>query len=309
MALLNPKIVDLSHWNAPADLTKPAIQYWDKAKAQGVVGAFIRLGSIDNVTGICYTDYRLEDWVFGAKTAGVPVGYYWYTRPKWGGGRQVDFILKTMLDLNLPMDLDFIIDVEEPGADVNGVGTAPYQARDAIKYMATQLLSKYPGRVGIYTSQYFWDKNVVADPMWATLKLMAARWNSALTSPWSDNLNRFRDWTTWKFWQYSADGNALASTYGFPSGDADIDLSYYNGTVEEFKNEYKLFPADSLQELTQRVFALETANIDINTKISKLVSDNITLQEQINALVSTQESMLKRLIALETWARTINYKQ
>lgn len=227
MSLPNPKIVDLSHWNAPSDLTKPAIQDWKLAKTQGVIGAYIRLGSIDNVTGVCYTDYRLQEFAFGAKNAGIPVGYYWYTRPRWGGGKQVDFILKTLVDLNLPMDLDFYIDVEEPGADVNGPGTAMYQARDAVKYMATQLLAKYPGRVGIYTSEYFWDRNIAVDTIWSTLKLWAARWNTTLTSPWSDGLNKFRDWSLWKYWQYSADGNALASTYGFPSGDIDIDLEYY----------------------------------------------------------------------------------
>ena len=43
----------------------------------------------------------------------------------------------------------------------------------------------------------------------------------------------------------SADGNARALEFGFPGypvGDNDIDLSYYNGTVEEFRNEYGLVP-------------------------------------------------------------------
>lgn len=314
MALPNPKILDLSHWNAPSDLTKPAVQDWEKAKAQGVVGAIIRLGSINDVTGVCYEDYRLREFVAGAKNAGIPIGYYWYMRPKWGGGRQLDYVLKTLSTLALPLDLDMCIDVEEPGADVNGPGSAPYQARDAVLYMATKLVERYPGRVAIYTRQNLWDSYVAPDPYWPKLKLWAARWNESLTSPWSDGYNIFRDWTTWKLWQYSADGNNLAATYGFPSGDVDIDISYYNGTIEQFKSEYDLL--DPLESLEKRVLELEQTVAELEQVVEQLVTQNQSLENNINLLnneIIGLDGQIRLLeenqLSLEYWARNINYKQ
>ena len=306
MTLPNPKIIDLSHWNAPSDLNKPAIQDWSKAKEQGVVGAIIRLCSIDNVTGVPYTDWRLDEFVRGAISANIPIGYYWYTRPKWGGGVQVQYILKILKEKNLPLDLDFYIDVEEPGADVNGPGSAPYQARDAIKYMVQQLSSVYPGRVGIYTRQNLWDIYVAKDPLWATLKLWAARWKESLTSPWSDGYNIFRDWIDWKYWQYIADGNGLASTYGFPSGDVDIDLSYYNGTTEEFEAEYNL---DPLQDLARRVATLELENSQQFAMLTALREENTELSGKIYPLQAQVDLILENLLTLESWAnKTLIFK-
>jgi GH25 family lysozyme M1 (1,4-beta-N-acetylmuramidase) len=294
----NPLIVDLSHWNAPSDQTQPAIQNWDLAKSKGIVGAFIRLGSIDNITGICYTDYRLDDFVYGAVKANIPIGYYWYTRPKWGGGKQVDYILKILSDLSLPMDLDFILDVEEPGQ-------YPDQARDAVKYMAQQLSLKYPGRVAIYSRQNLWDIYVSPDPYWATLKLFAARWAN-LISPWSDGYYKFRDWNIWKYWQFSADGNQLGDDYGFPSGDADIDLSYYNGTLEQFKNEYNLF--NPLEVLEKRIK-------DLEINVTQLIAYNISLQSDVdlqeNELIGLQGQtnfVENGLLDIRDWAEKLNYK-
>lgn len=307
MALPNPKILDLSHWNAPSDLSKPAVMDWAKAKAQGVVGVIIRLGSINDVTGVCYEDYRLREFVNGAKAAGMPIGYYWYMRPKWGGGRQLDYIMKLMTDLNLPLDLDFWIDVEEPGADVNGPGSAPYQAKDAIAYLASRLVERYPGKVGIYTRQNLWDVYVAPHPLWVTLKLWAARWSSVLTSPWSDGYNKFRDWTIWKNWQFSADGNNLAATYGFPSGDVDIDISYYNGTEEQFKNEYNLF--NPLEALERKVAALELVTSQLMAQ-NKILQDNLNLvNNELIGLDGQLSLMEENQLSLQAWARSINYKQ
>lgn len=294
MSLNNPKIIDLSHWNAPSDLNKPAIQEWDKAKALGVVGAIIRLGSIDDVSGIPYTDYRLDEFVRGGTNAKVPLGYYWYTRPKWGGGKQVDYILKIMQEKNLPFNLDFMIDVEEPGQ-------YPDQARDAVKYMAKRLSEIYPGRVGIYTRQNLWDAYVSQDTYWSTLKLWAARWSTLLTSPWSDGYNKFRDWTIWKYWQYSANGNLLGATYGFPSGTVNIDLSYYYGTEEAFLNEYNLKPTDAVEELAKRLTNLEVLHTETLTKLALINNQIIGLDGQISLLEEKQ-------LSLENWAKGINYK-
>jgi hypothetical protein len=42
--------------------------------------------------------------------------------------------------------------------------------------------------------------------------------------PLSDGRYPFRDWHTWRFWQYSADGNGLGQTYVTPLPGADYDM-------------------------------------------------------------------------------------
>lgn len=82
-----------------------------------------------------------------------------------------------------------------------------------------------------YTRQSWWDYNILSLPLWGKLDLFAARYISpTLSGPWGDGRYRFRDWQTWKFWQFSADGNGRGAEFGAES--KDIDLDYYNGDIE-----------------------------------------------------------------------------
>jgi lysozyme len=84
-------------------------------------------------------------------------------------------------------------------------------------------LGRYPV---IYTRQTWWDVNVEADPLWLQCPLWAARYSSVITSPWSDGYCRFRDWTTWFFWQWSDHGR-------IPGYAGNIDLNYFNGDLTD----------------------------------------------------------------------------
>ena len=53
-----------------------------------------------------------------------------------------------------------------------------------------------------------------------------------LTDKWNPRLPA--GCVNWKVWQYSADGNKRASEFG-ASGNSSIDLSVFNGTMEEMK--------------------------------------------------------------------------
>lgn len=258
--MINPKIIDLSKWNGPMDLKIPAMQDWDMAKSNNVVGAILRIGSIDMTTGACYKDSRVDEFVKGAVAAKMPIGYYFYTRPRFSGVLQADYVLDLLKDM--PMDLDFWIDVEEAGIN-------PAQARDSIKAMASKLRDAFGTRVGIYTRQSFWDANVAQDPMWGSLKLWAARWSNALSGPWSDNSFKFRDWTNWKIWQYSADTNNLAAQYGFGNGETSMDLNYFNGSKDDFLNEYSIHPTISLEE---RLSLIETEIANLEVRVLRLES-------------------------------------
>jgi hypothetical protein len=141
------------------------------------------------------------------------------------------------------------IDVEEPAS-------SKYAARDSITNFVEVLENAGYSDPMIYTRQGYWDYNVEASNLWPQLRLAAARYSSALTSPWSDGRFKFRDWTDWTFWQYSADGNALAKTYGFPgypNGDNDIDLDWYNGNDFDFYSEFGVYPARLQEEQPQEI--------------------------------------------------------
>lgn len=233
------KGMDVSKWNGKGN--------WDVAKAKGVEFAFIRLGSIDNITGKCYLDYLLQDHLAEAIRTNTPFGYYFYTRPIYSEQLQSDYIQENLK--NLPKaKLEFAIDAEEIGASIQAT-------TDFLAFLSYQLpIHNIPSL--IYTRQTFWDSYVLPDPMWATLKLWAGRYNLTLTSPWSDGKYVFRDWKNWKFWQFT--DKAVATEYGFPGGpvySATLDLDYYNGTIEEFRAEYNILTPQ--QELENRVKELE----------------------------------------------------
>lgn len=216
-------IIDQSHWNASC--------YYPFAQRAGMLATFLRFGSIDNTHGVCYEDYLLYENMVDVRIANVPYGAYFYMRPKFDGFLQGDFFVNLLDKQQYRPKLPAVIDVEQPGDYKNIIKMAQRVRSAGYKIM-------------IYTRQQFWDYTFPADPFWKTVDLWAARWTSApLDSPWGDGKYQFRDWDFWKFWQYSGDGNGRAVEFGFPGyplGDNDIDLSCYNGTLEEFRTEYKI---------------------------------------------------------------------
>lgn len=283
------KGMDVSKWDGKGN--------WDIAKLKGIEFAYIRLGSVDDTTGVCYLDNLLMDHLSEAIRVGMPFGYYFYVRPKYSAQVQGDFILENVSILP-EAALEFWIDTEVPGASLNAT-------TDFLKNIHNILsVGKCPDM--IYTRQSFWDSYVLADSLWPTLKLAAARYNSSLSSPWSDGKYVFRDWKTWKFWQFTE--SAVATDYGFPGGptySAGIDLDYYNGTIEDFKAEYSLkTPLEQLveevNELEQMVSVLRDSENKLKSGISEIQT---SLADTRNSLSELRTSVEK----LTSWAKGIEY--
>jgi len=241
--------MDVSRWQGKGN--------WQVAKAQGIQFAFIRAGSVNATTGKPYWDELLDNHVAGAMGAKIPFGFYWYLRPQYNPNMQANAFLEYTNGLGgvLPM----VLDVEEAG------GLKPAFLTEAIGRFwnvisdAERVLSLL-----IYTRQSFFDFNTTK--LYPPIPdLWAARWTSGITSPWSDGRYKFRDWITWKFWQFSADGNALATKYGFPGhplGDNDLDMNFYNGDEAQFAAEFGLEPpapttAEILADHERRILLLE----------------------------------------------------
>ena len=254
-------ILDQSHWNGRC--------YYPTAKQAGAIASFIRYGSINAYTGVCYTDFLLEDNVLDAVTYNFPFGAYFYMRPKFNGILQGKFFVDLLK--KYPPKLPAVVDVEEAG-DYRNIISMLQAIRDAgFEDM-------------IYTRQNIWDYSFPANDFWKTTKLWAARWTSAdINSPWGDGRYKFRDWDDWKFWQYDANGNGRAKEFGFPgypSGDADIDLSCYNGTLEQFMEEYKI---DGGVIVPQGAYIVNVDNLNIREYPN--VSAKILGQRRTNDIV------------------------
>jgi hypothetical protein len=103
---------------------------------------------------------------------------------------------------------------------------------------------------------------------WKKYPLAAARYNTALSCPWSDNQYVFRDWDDWRWWQDSEkwDGKKFGakSTY--------IDHDYFNGNMEMFKSIYKISePVPQPDpEIEKRLKAVEDELIVVNTRLDIL---------------------------------------
>lgn len=203
--------------------------------AYGAGARFVlsRCGGGYQDTGQPFIDRQWANNVTNAPPIIQPFGAWWYLA---GFPSTVVSQAQTCADLLIPykevLKLDFWLDCEHWP-----LGYAQAQNRDTV----LRFIDTFENRAcidvrGIYTRQSVWDAFVAPHTRWATLDLWAARFNSALTGPWSDGRFKFRDWQTWKFWQDSADGNGLGQKFGAPpppEADPDIDHDRWYGSYDD----------------------------------------------------------------------------
>lgn len=202
--------VDLSKWNGIMNLsiTKTKAQY-----------GIIRLGY-----GTQWKDSSSDNYYKQAQDNDWPVGVYWYCNV----GQDVKLSMQSFaeeISTHKPQ-LDIVLDFEH---------TTENQG-DTLKWLQdayTLLLGLTNKKPLIYTAAWCWNPWVARSSYWAGKELWVANWTTGAT-PYMPY-----DWYGWTHWQYSADGNRLASSYGMVSGgDADMDLDRFNGTVEQFNLRY-----------------------------------------------------------------------
>lgn len=204
--------VDLSVWQGDVDFSILA------SKAQFVVLRY--------AYGNTYVDPRLDQYYKGASDNKMAVMGYHYVKPD----KSWDTHAKTMASLlaNYPA-LFAWMDAEESG----GLGKTALESW-YYKYLYNGLAPRIGYRAGVYTSPGFWNANLPRTN-WAKLhKIWNAHWTS-LSQPilpydWID-INNPRTWTLWQ-WSSKGPGKeyGVSSTY--------IDLNRYNGTAQQFNNEF-----------------------------------------------------------------------
>ncbi len=212
--------IDVSKWNLEMN--------WSIAKAAGARFAFIRAGSIDSYSGVCYTDYQ---FIRNARIAPdyMPVGFYWYYRPQFRAEKQADYFCELIQQKDYK--LQPVLDLEATG------NKTPYQITKSGADFALRVNQNLGVLPLLYSRAYWLNANTVSDPLLKILHLWIARytskgkpWGNIL--PWPDSPRiKPRDFNEWLFWQFSAKGNGRGKEFGAVATGAAIsmDLNYFNG--------------------------------------------------------------------------------
>ena len=186
--------IDVSKWQRAMN--------WGKAREAGARFAFIRAGSIDNITGKCYTDFQF-DRNSSVAPGIMPVGFYWYFRPNHDVKKQAEYFMQ--LVEGKTHQLPMVCDIEVRG--------------DAWKVRVfCELVSSEMGeKIMIYTSPNAWNDYLVGSKTWADdYPLWIAHWGTvAPTVPFP--------WSKYAVWQTHVGNDGFE--YGADSTRIDHDLA------------------------------------------------------------------------------------
>lgn len=214
---------DVSRWNGKVDFSV--------MRTAGARFCFIRAGSIDNYSGVPYADVQ-----FSRNKIEAPkhlfVGAYWYFRPNHDPVKQANYFADLLAGTTFI--LPDVVDIECDGS------LPPAAVHDKLLSFADTLKARRRCSPIIYTRGAWWNENVASDPIFGELDLWVARYTQ-LAKPWGNagdqSYLKPRDWTTWRFWQFSADGNGRGVEFGAPpppEADNSMDLNYFHGELAAF---------------------------------------------------------------------------
>ena len=258
--------VDLSHWQGVMDFAK--------LKSTGVKFAIIRAGSIDNSTGICYTDFQYEANVKGCQDQGIPFGAYWFFRPNHSAARQAEYFL------NLAAGQGIITQLR---CDIEVAGSAT-----VVKSFCDALSLQW--KVGIYTNPNTALYLLSGDKAWMkSYPLWLADWTAPANPP--------KPWTSYQVWQYAVKPDG--KVYGAQSASID-----HNTADDSFLTAYPPPPAP-VDPLDIRVTELEiksaiTGNLlqSMDAKISQLEIMTARNEKDLDDYVTALVTLTKRVDAL-----------
>lgn len=270
------KGIDVSHWQGTID--------WNKVKKAGIEFAIIKAGGSD--AGF-YTDSKWEANYKGAKSAGIPIGAYYFVGKdcvtaaagKADAERFLQILKGKQLEYPVYMDNE-----AQPASAKAGITEA------TIAFCETMEDAGY--FVGIYGSAVSGFKERMDD----TKLTPYAHWVAQYTSKCSYKGD-------YGIWQYSSKG----SVDGI-SGNVDMDYAYvdypaiiqsggFNGFTKSASDDSKpdtpasVTPAKTVDELAQEVLDGKWGNgTDRKERLTAAGYDYSAVQAKVNALVIKQES-------------------
>lgn len=193
-----------------------------------------------------FTDPKFDANVALAAAADFPIGVYHFADPGgYSAILQAQYfanVINGIPQLSVAMDLEW-----------NG-GLSPTVLSSWVQDFMGELSVQIPDKhLACYSTASWWNSHVAASPWVSQYDFWVARWAEWLDGPWSDGKYIPRDWSDWRLWQYSGNGNGLGSLYGVESNS--IDLNYFHGDWAAFQNYY--FPEPPDPGLEERVEELE----------------------------------------------------
>ncbi len=177
-----------------------------------------------------FTDRRFAvNWP-AAKAAGLLRGAYLFYRPANDVGtvEQAEAFVNLLgNDLGeLPLVVDVEHDVRSDGSQIT---PPPFEVLEPNLRACLERITQLAGRRPIiYTAAGYWNEFLGALDWAPGYDLWAANW----VTTWTPSSRPFlpNAWTTYRFWQYAADGNAQGPNLGVES--PDIDLNLFNGDLD-----------------------------------------------------------------------------
>ncbi|MBN1535190.1 MAG: hypothetical protein JW908_00555 [Anaerolineales bacterium] len=236
--LENPFIVDVSIYQTIVNEDGDIIRHidWEKAYQRGVRVAVIR-ATIGNYRVDKACEYNFK----ACEALGILPTFYHVETPEYSGKEQAQYFLDHIPGTPaIPLVNDNEL--------VRGCNPQKITACTQVIMMMVEDADKRPPFM--YTSQGFWDMWVWSWSGWINYPLFVAWY------PWFLDISYYkpfpvrrcpRDWivkengkkvSKYSLWQMSADGNGKGREYGMWSGD--IDLSHYNGTLEDFERQFNV---------------------------------------------------------------------
>ena len=140
--------IDVSFYNEDID--------WEAVAAQGVDFAIIRVGGRAWRTGLLYDDSRTQEYLRGARAAGIKIGVYFYSTAinPYEAVEEASVALRTIG--GIPLDFPIFIDMEYSGIYPNGRSdllSASERVEIAVAFCETIRSSGY--RAGVYAGQNY----------------------------------------------------------------------------------------------------------------------------------------------------------
>lgn len=249
--------VDISKWQGKID--------WSKMQAKHQAGQLdfvhIRAGSIEDATGVCYTDFQFDNNIAGAEGTGIPYALFWFVRLNKDPKKQADYFLNLASKCRLgKLKVDLYSDNEQAGAA-------------SVLKVFIEALAASGKTVGDYTNLNTIKYLLTGDKTWlAKYQLWLADYTAPYPTP--------APWTDWLVLQYSSTGKAI--DYGCPPppyADDDIDLNYA-------KDGYVLVapPPPPPSDLEARVKELEHDVIIINQLLDEDAERLTELTDRVRVL-------------------------
>ncbi|MNH87708.1 Lysozyme M1 precursor [compost metagenome] len=200
--------IDVSHWQGSID--------WQKVRAAGKSFVFIKATESSR-----YTDNHFFSYLKGAKSAGLLVGAYHFTRAAKPADvkAEVDHFLEVINQAGglSAFDLPFVLDAETKEAGTRANVTATVRSWvDEFKRRTgqTPLLYTYPSFIEGYL-----DSSLADVPLWYAYYSNVPPVNKS-------------GWKSWEFLQYTSEGKV-------PGISGQVDLNEYKGSEAELMAVYK----------------------------------------------------------------------